>query len=62
MAFEDMIAATSTTNAPWYVVPANRKWYRNLVVATTVVDVLESMKLTCPPGPADVDFESLKIV
>jgi PPK2 family polyphosphate:nucleotide phosphotransferase len=62
MAFEDMISATSTANAPWFVVPANRKWYRNLVVATTVVDALEGMKLTCPPGPADVDFESLTIV
>ena len=61
-AFEDVISATSTDHAPWYVVPANRKWYRNLVVADRVVDALESMKLTMPPPPEGVDFKRLKIV
>jgi len=41
-AFEDVISATSTKQAPWYVVPANRKWYRDLIVADRVVDVLEA--------------------
>ncbi|MEQ1628428.1 MAG: polyphosphate kinase 2 family protein, partial [Nitrospira sp.] len=40
-AFEDVISATSTQHAPWYIVPANRKWYRNLVVAERVVEALE---------------------
>lgn len=61
-AFEDVISATSMDHAPWYVVPANRKWYRDLVVANTIVAALEDMKLKCPPAPADVDFETLKIV
>ena len=61
-AFEDVISATSTDHAPWYVVPANRKWYRDLVVADTVVSTLEDMKLKCPPAPEGVDFERLKIV
>jgi len=61
-AFEDMLAATSTEQAPWYIVPANRKWYRNLVVADRVVDALKSLKLKTPPAPAGVDFETLKIV
>jgi PPK2 family polyphosphate:nucleotide phosphotransferase len=61
-AFEDMLAATSTAQAPWYIVPANRKWYRNLVVADRVVSVLEDMKLKTPPAPAGVNFETLKIV
>ncbi|UVT16336.1 MAG: polyphosphate kinase 2 family protein [Nitrospira sp.] len=61
-AFEDVIAATSTECAPWYIVPANRKWYRNLVVADRVVDVLETMKLKTPPAPEGVDFSKLKIV
>jgi len=61
-AFEDVISATSTDHAPWYVVPANRKWYRDLVVAGAVVATLEDMKLQCPPGPEDVDFDRLKIV
>jgi len=61
-AFEDMMAATSTDHAPWYVVPANRKWYRNLVVADRVVDALEDMKLKTPPAPSGIDFDTLKIV
>jgi len=61
-AFEDVISATSTDHAPWYVVPANRKWYRDLVVADTVVAVLDDMKLKCPPAPEGVDFDRLKIV
>ncbi|HEY6083988.1 MAG TPA: polyphosphate kinase 2 family protein, partial [Nitrospira sp.] len=60
-AFEDVISATSTDQAPWYIVPANRKWYRNLVVADRVVDALESMKLTTPPPPKGVNFKRLKI-
>ena len=51
-AFEDVLAATSTDHAPWYIVPANWKWYRNLVVADRVVDALENMKLKTPPAPA----------
>jgi PPK2 family polyphosphate:nucleotide phosphotransferase len=61
-AFEAMLAATSTDHAPWYIVPANRKWYRNLVVADRVVDALENMKLKTPPAPAGVNFDTLKIV
>jgi PPK2 family polyphosphate:nucleotide phosphotransferase len=61
-AFEDVIAATSTTDAPWYIVPANRKWYRNLVIADRVVNILNSMKLTIPPAPKGVDFNQLTIV
>ena len=60
-AFEDVISATSTEHAPWYIVPANRKWYRNLVVADRVVDVLEDMKLKTPPVPEGVNWDKLKI-
>lgn len=61
-AFQDVISATSTEHAPWYIVPANRKWYRNLVVADRVADALEAMRLKTPPAPAGVDFAKLKIV
>jgi PPK2 family polyphosphate:nucleotide phosphotransferase len=61
-AFEDVLAATSRDHAPWYVVPANRKWYRNLVVASTIVEALEDLKLKRPPEPKGVDWKSLKIV
>jgi len=60
--FEDVISTTSTECAPWYIVPANHKWYRNLVVADLVVKVLEDMKLKAPPEPEGVDFDKLKIL
>lgn len=61
-AFEEVIAATSTDHAPWHIVPANRKWYRNLVVAELVVQALTAMKLSTPPAPTGVNFDQLKIV
>ncbi len=61
-AFEDVMSATSTEQAPWYIVPANRKWYRNLVVADRIVDTLESLKLKTPPAPEGVDFTKLRIL
>ncbi len=42
-AFEDAINNCSTDYAPWYVVPGNKKWYRNLVIARTIADTLEAM-------------------
>jgi len=39
-AYEEMLSRCASESAPWYVVPADRKWYRNLAVAETVVDVL----------------------
>jgi PPK2 family polyphosphate:nucleotide phosphotransferase len=51
-AFEAMLNETSAAHAPWYVVPANRKWYRNLVVSHVLVDTLESLDLHYPePEP-----------
>jgi PPK2 family polyphosphate:nucleotide phosphotransferase len=47
-AYEEALSRTSTEHAPWYVVPANRKWYRNLVVATVLVDALERLEMTYP--------------
>jgi polyphosphate kinase 2 (PPK2 family) len=57
-----VLSATSTDIAPWYIVPANHKWYRNLVVADCVVDALENMNLKCPAARKGVDFERLKIL
>ena len=47
-AYEDAIRHTSTKKAPWYVVPADNKWYMQLVVASAVVDTLESLYLAYP--------------
>jgi PPK2 family polyphosphate:nucleotide phosphotransferase len=54
-AFEDMINNCSTAHAPWYVVPANNKWYRNLVVARTIADTLEAMNPQYPPAESGLE-------
>ena len=48
-AYEEAITKTSTPWAPWYIVPAKTKWYRNLVIATTLVDVLSNFHMHYPP-------------
>jgi PPK2 family polyphosphate:nucleotide phosphotransferase len=47
-AYEDMIQHTSSEAAPWYVVPADHKWFTRLVVADALVDTLESMDISYP--------------
>src|ERR1700756_1093605 len=47
-AYEDMIRNTSTKYAPWYVVPADNKWFTRLVISTVIVDALESLDLAYP--------------
>jgi len=59
-AYEDLISDTSTEHAPWFVVPANRKWYRNLCVARIVLDTMKRLNLEFPPidwNPADMVIE-----
>jgi PPK2 family polyphosphate:nucleotide phosphotransferase len=47
-AYEDMIAHTATKHAPWYVIPADNKWFTRLVVAATIIDALEELSLSYP--------------
>jgi PPK2 family polyphosphate:nucleotide phosphotransferase len=54
-AFEEAISRTSTEAAPWYVVPANRKWYRDIVVAQTLIDTLESLELRYPEAEGGLE-------
>lgn len=54
-AFEDALNNTSTAYAPWYVVPSNVKWYRNLVMARTIADTLEAMDSHYPPAASGLD-------
>ena len=54
-AYEDVLRKTSTEWAPWYVIPSNKKWYRNLVIATIVRDTLLNMKMEFPAPPPDLD-------
>lgn len=57
-AYEDALVKTSTDEAPWYVIPANKKWVRNYLIAKTIVDALEALHCV-PPKP---DFDPAKIV
>jgi PPK2 family polyphosphate:nucleotide phosphotransferase len=54
-AFEDAVNFCSTPYAPWYVIPANKKWYRNLVVARTIADTLEAMDPRYPAAEPGLD-------
>jgi PPK2 family polyphosphate:nucleotide phosphotransferase len=53
-AFDDALTKTSTSWAPWYVIPANRKWFRNLAVATILADTIAGLKPAYPPVADDV--------
>ena len=55
-AYEDVLNKTSTEWAPWYVIPSNKKWYRNLLVATIVRDTLVNMKMEFPAPPPDLEM------
>jgi len=54
-AYEDAISRCSTDYAPWYIVPANKRWYRNLVVSRIVEDLLEGLKMEWPPLEAEAE-------
>jgi PPK2 family polyphosphate:nucleotide phosphotransferase len=47
-AYEDMLGATSTDHAPWYVIPADHKWFMRMAVADVIVETLEGLKLRYP--------------
>jgi PPK2 family polyphosphate:nucleotide phosphotransferase len=53
-AFEDMLERCSTDVAPWYVIPANRKWFRNLAVAEIVADTLDDLDPRYPEPEEDL--------
>jgi PPK2 family polyphosphate:nucleotide phosphotransferase len=53
-AYEDAIALTSTKWAPWYVIPSNHKWFRNLAISQIVVDTMDDMGLKLPPPRVDL--------
>ena len=54
-AYEDVMNQTSTEWAPWLIVPANHNWYRNLVVAATIVKTLKSLKMNYPEAATDLE-------
>jgi len=53
-AYEDAIRATSTDHAPWYVIPSNHKWFRNLAVSQIIAGSMADLKLAFPPPSVDL--------
>ena len=58
-AYDDIFAQTSTPEAPWYVIPADHKWHRNIAISTVIVEALKSLKLKYPKS--DLDVSTLKV-
>jgi PPK2 family polyphosphate:nucleotide phosphotransferase len=53
-AYEDAMALTSTKRAPWYIIPSNHKWFRNLAVSQIIADTMGEMGLKLPPTRVDI--------
>jgi polyphosphate kinase 2 (PPK2 family) len=56
-AYQEAFEKTATDVAPWYVVPANKKWYARIAVQQLMLDALEGLKLQWPDPEFDVDLE-----
>ena len=54
-AYEDALNMTSTRHAPWFVIPANHKWFRNLAVSRIVTETLGSLEMNFPAPGVDID-------
>ena len=59
-AFEDVLGRCSTPWAPWYVIPANKKWFRNLAVSQILVEALEELNMKFPKPAYDISKIKLK--
>lgn len=54
-AYEDALEKCSTEHAPWFVIPSNHKWFRNLAVASIVADTLDELGMMYPPPSVDLE-------
>ncbi len=52
-AYETLISATSHKHAPWFVIPSDNKWYRNVAISQVIVDAMQALKLKYPPPTLD---------
>jgi len=59
-AYEDALSKCSTEAAPWYVIPSNQKWFRNLAVSAIMVDALQRLKMKFPEPAFDVSKIKVK--
>ena len=55
VAYEEALSRCSTEHAPWFIIPSDHKWFRNLAVARILVEHLEGLKLTFPPPSVDIE-------
>ena len=60
-AYQALLTKTSTKGAPWYVVPANRKWYARLAVQQILLEHLRALELEWPRPTFDVETEKKKV-
>ncbi|MEJ5202276.1 MAG: polyphosphate kinase 2 family protein [Anaerolineales bacterium] len=60
-AYEDALSKTSTDWAPWYIIPANKKWYRNLIIARLLVGTLQSLNIQLPQPLSEIDVERYRL-
>ena len=59
-AYEDALSRCSTPDAPWFIIPANHKWFRNLAVSQIIVEALEEMGMKFPRASFDISKVRLK--
>jgi PPK2 family polyphosphate:nucleotide phosphotransferase len=60
-AYDDALGRTNTDHAPWYVIPADRKWYRNWAVTKLLIERFEQMELEWPKASFDVEAERARV-
>ncbi|MGC1781948.1 MAG: polyphosphate kinase 2 family protein [Acidobacteriaceae bacterium] len=58
-AYQDVLNRTSRKHAPWFIIPADHKWYRNVVISQVIVEALENLKMKYPKPT--VDIKKLKL-
>lgn len=54
-AYEDALSRCSTEHAPWFIIPSNHKWFRNLAIARIVVEHLQSLRMKYPKQTVDIE-------
>lgn len=59
-AYEDVLEKTSTDWAPWHVIPADKNWFRNLLICRTLVDTLKNLNIQTPPVLTPAEIEQYK--
>ena len=53
-AYDDALRHCSTKHAPWYVIPSNKKWYRNVIISQILIETLEGLKMKYPEAKTDI--------